>query len=78
MNQEPIKEIRTAARHALLAQGSDRDRGLDRPNSRRLLLVLTHPEKPDLGPIVEVALQRADLEVTPEIGFYTLRRGDGT
>src|SRR6185437_13317454 len=30
------------------------------------------------GPAVKVALQRTHLEVTPEVGFDALRRGDGT
>jgi hypothetical protein len=29
-------------------------------------------------PAAEIALQRSDLEVTPEKGFYSLRRGDGS
>ena len=31
-----------------------------------------------LGPAAEVALQRTNLEVAPEIGFYALRCRDGT
>src|SRR5476651_2856110 len=34
--------------------------------------------EPPSGPIAEVALQRTHLEVAPEIGFYALRRSDGT
>jgi hypothetical protein len=31
-----------------------------------------------LSPATVITLQRAHLEVAPEIGFYALRRGDGT
>jgi hypothetical protein len=30
------------------------------------------------GATVKVALQRTNLEVAPEVGFYALRRGNGT
>ena len=44
------------------------------PNSYRQAVL---PRSPGSAIAAEIALQRAYLEVTPEIGFNTLRRGDG-
>jgi len=40
--------------------------------------VVPQARKNPSGAAVEVALQRMDLEIAPEIGLDTLRRGDGT